>query len=67
MNGGLGQVMLTLTVNTNMNSTMVGILNGTDATFRGCSDTQVADLPYEPAPTFSVAILLENILAVKVV
>ena len=59
--------MLTLTVNTNMNSTMVGILNGTDVSFRGCSDTQVADLPYEPTPTFNVAILLENILAVKVV
>ena len=46
---------------------VIAILNSTDASVGGCFDIHFADLSCEPASTLRVAILLEGVLAIKVV
>ena len=51
-----------------MNDTIViATLNDTDASFSGCSSIHLSDIPCKPPSTFGVAMLLDDIFAVKVV
>lgn len=45
----------------------IAVLDSTDARIGGCSGVHLANLPRIPAATFSVAIFLKNVLAIKVV
>jgi len=68
VNGFFGQAMLTLIVDTNVNTTRkITKLNSANASVGGRSNFHFVKISCKPAFTFRVAILSENVFPVEVV